>query len=434
MNLNPGQCYIKSITITDSTGSKVLSKENGFLEYVHSIDIYESIFTPYILADLFLLDGSSLKERFNFSGNEDFTIEFLGYGNDQSLSYSMKLVEVKAQLVSNNLRSKTIAIRLASKELLTNSSQKIAKSYTSSSEEIIQDILSNTLLTGKPLTAETTKSLPVTVIPFMSPFEGIDFIRKRSVSREFLSSAFIFFENKNGYYFTTAESIIKNKNIFNGIVEVPTYFQKEDVSSNIKDSPTAVSDSKSHFLFANYTVNTPVNVNHLLSDGGLNTEISQYDFTTKVYSKRLFRNTPNSKIFTELTDGKNTILTDSISNDYSSGRRKPMLLPFATYRDSENKTNNFLYDSLPERVCFSNLFTQQRTYIDIPGNTKLLAGSIINLEVPRHDSMELPNNRNEIESGYYIVSSIKHSISITEDSKFSSHLELMRHGRGVFEQ
>lgn len=434
MNLNPGQCYIKSITITDSTGSKVLSKENGFLEYVHSIDIYESVFTPYILADLFLLDGSSLRERFNFSGNEDFTIEFLGYGNDQSLVYSFKLVEVKAQLLNNNLRSKTIAIRLASKELLTNSSQKIAKSYTSSSEEIIQDILTNTLLTGKTLTAESTKSPPVTVIPFMSPFEAVDFVRKRSVSDQSLSSSFLFFENKNGYYFITTETIIKNKNIFNGIVDVPTYFQKEDVSSNIKDSTTAMSDSKSHFLFANYTVNTPVNVNHLLSDGGLNTEISQYDFTTKTLSKRLFRNTPNSKIFTELTDGKNTVLTNSIFDDYSSGRRKPMMLPYALYKDAENKTNNFLYDTLPERVCFSNLFTQQRTYIDIPGNTRLLAGSIINLEVPRHDSMELPNNRNEMDSGYYLISSIKHSISITEDSKFSSHLELMRHGRGVFEQ
>ena len=85
-------------------------------------------------------------------------------------------------------------------------------------------------------------------------------------------------------------------------------------------------------------------------------------------------------------------------------------------------------------MCLSNLFTQQRTYIDIPGNTKLLAGSVINLEVPRHDSLELSKNRNETDSGLYIVSSIKHSITLTEDTKFSSHLELMRHGRGVFDQ
>ena len=433
MSLSPGQCLIKSISITNSDG-KTISKDNGFFEYLHSIDIYESIFTPYILADIFITDGSSLRERFNFSGNEDFAIEFLGYGNDQPLRYEMKVVEIKTMLVSNNLRSKTIAIRLASKELIINSSQKVSKSYSSSAKDIVSDILFNNIGTKKQLTYESTKDLPVTVIPFMSPFEGIDFVRKRCVSDTYASSVFLFFENANGYYFTALEAIIKNKNIFNGVPEIPIYFQKEDVSSNIKDTASATSDSKSHLLFANYTVNSPVNVNHLVDDGGLNNDIHQFDFTTKQVSRRKFQNKPNSKVFEELTNGNNTILTNNIFDAYSSGKRKPMFIPFALYKESENKTSNFLFDVLPERVCLSNIFTQQRTYIDIPGNTKLLAGSVINLEVPRHDSLELNKTRNEIDSGYYIVSSVKHSITLTEDTKFSSHLELMRHGRGVFEQ
>ena len=434
MFLNPGQCLIKNISITSSDGSKILSKENGFFEYLHSIDIYESIFTPYILADLFITDGSSLKERFNFSGNEDFVIEFLGYGNDQSLRYEMKLVEIKTQLVSNNLRSKAVAFRLASKELIVNSSQKVAKSYSASAKDIISDILSNYVGSSKQLIYDSTKDLPVTVIPFMSPFEGIDFVRKRSVSDTSTSSVFLFFENANGFYFVGLESLIQNKNIFNGASGIPTYFQKENISANIKDTASTVTDINSHLLYANYTVNSPVNVNHLVNDGGLNNEIMQFDFTRKEIDKRFFQNTPNSKTFKDFTTGENTLLTNNIFNNYSSGKRKPMFIPFASYKESENKTANFLFDVLPERVCLSNLFTQQRTYIDIPGNTKLLAGSVINLEVPRHDSLELSKNRNETDSGLYIVSSIKHSITLTEDTKFSSHLELMRHGRGVFDQ
>ena len=73
-SVRPGQCDIESISITDNRKTKTLSIKEGtskfkkFIDYIHSIDIFESIERPYILADLMLLDGSSLFEDFNFSG------------------------------------------------------------------------------------------------------------------------------------------------------------------------------------------------------------------------------------------------------------------------------------------------------------------------------------------------------------------------------
>ena len=71
----------------------------------------------------------------------------------------------------------------------------------------------------------------------------------------------------------------------------------------------------------------------------------------------------------------------------------------------------------------------EKTYIDIPGNTRINAGSIINLQVPRYE--ESKNSSNEMDSGYYMVTAVKHMITNSDTAKYDTHLELMRFGRGV---
>jgi len=39
-----------------------------------------------------------------------------------------------------------------------------------------------------------------------------------------------------------------------------------------------------------------------------------------------------------------------------------------------------------------------------------------------------------MDSGMYLITSIKHSIKIADSSKYDTHLELMRFGKGVYEK
>jgi hypothetical protein len=72
-------------------------------------------------------------------------------------------------------------------------------------------------------------------------------------------------------------------------------------------------------------------------------------------------------------------------------------------------------------------------YIDIPGNTLLQAGSIVNIKVARYDALNSKKELNEMESGLYLVTACKHSITNSDSTKYDTHLELMRIGRGVLE-
>lgn len=433
MNLRPGQCDIKNISITDHKKSVVVNKEYAsakILEFVDTIDITESIFSSHIIADVTFNDGGNFKERFNISGDEEFIIEFQGYGSDVTLKYKLRVVEMSAVIPNSNLRSKVFKIRLASKELLIDSAHAIAKSYAAGTRTILEDIIRKHLSSKKKLFIEDTKDPQKMVIPYLSPFQAIDFVRQRSVSAKYKSSTFLFFETSEQYNFATIEGLLER----GSKSELQKFMQQEDVSQNVKGSQSSVTDMESFRLFSNYTVKDLFNLNNYFKLGGMQTTVSQYDFTSKKYTSKLFQNKPSSKLFYEFSNAKNPDITNTLFNEYSKYNTKPLLIPFQKYKDTTTVTNNYVYDTIAERVCYANLFTHEKTYVDIPGNTRIHAGTIIELEIPKYNGQNSKKGKNTMDSGKYIVTSVRHSVKNADSSKYDSHLELMRFGKGVYEE
>jgi len=433
MSLNPGQCDVKRMSITDHKKSIKIDKDTAnakLIEYIDTINIYESIFTSHINADISFLDGASFKERFNISGDEDFEIEFLGYGNDTPLNYKLKVVEMANLIPNNNLRAKNFTLRLASPELLIDSASTIAKSYSAGTKIILQDIIQKFLGSRKQLFIEETKDPPTLVIPYLSPFQAIDFVRQRAVSSKYKSSTFLFFETNQQYNFVTIEGLLDR----GSKAKKQKFMQREDVSQNVKGNQASITDKDSFHLFFNYTVKDLFNLNNYFKNGALQSVVTEFDITTKSVKKRLFQNTPGSKFFFEFAEARNPDISTTLFNGYSKYITKPYFVPFAKYKDSNNQTSNFVYDTLLERICYANLFTHEKTYIDIPGNTLLKAGDIIELEIPKYEGQESKKGRNDMDSGMYLITSIKHSIKIADSSKYDTHLELMRFGKGVYEK
>lgn len=426
MKLSPSQCLITKISIKTQAGE--VNQDSNLLEFFGSLDVYENIFSSFITADLVLLDGASFIEKYNISGNEDFEIEFIGYGFDDPLKYTFKVVELVTNMPSPNLRSKNVVLRLTSKEFLVDCSTSIAQSYDVSTKDIITNIFKTHLKSDKQVYVEDVKSIPVTVIPYLSPFKAIDFIRQRVVSEKYKSSSFLFFENATGFNLATVEGLVDIE-----LKKGPQrFFQQESISENIKSGYNA-SDIDAQHLFYNYTVQSSFNLGASFKNGGLRTNVTQYDLTKKEYSTRLFLNNPDNRLFVDTTKNANPVISSNVYNEYVVNGNKAVFLPYSKYKDTDNPTSNFIYDTVAERMCFSSLFTQEQTYIDIPGNTKLGAGSLIYLKVPRYDALNSKQESNQMDSGYYLVTACKHSVTNGDTAKYDTHLELMRFGRGDLE-
>ena len=427
MILKPSHCLIKSISLKTQK-NQVINQDSNFLEFFGSLDIYQNMFNSFMTADLVILDGASFIEKYNISGNEDFEIEFQGYGRDEAMKYKFKIVEQVANVPINNLRAKQVSFRLVSDEFLTDSSTSISKSYNVGTKEVVNDIVKSFLKSNKKIFVEDTKSIPIIIIPYLSPFKALDFLKQRTVSEKYRSSSFLFFENNNGFNFTTVEGVVDRESK----KKIQEFFQSEAISQNIKSGGTS-SDIDSNHLFFNYTISSSFDLVSTFKNGGLKPNVTQYDLTTKKYQSRLFLNDPSTSIFIDNTSNKNPLVSDVVFQQYSQNNSKPLFIPFSKYKDTTNPTTNFIFDTVAERICFSSLFTQKRVYVDIPGNTLLEAGSIINLRVARYDALNSKKELNEMESGLYLVTACKHSITNADSAKYDTHLELMRIGRGVLE-
>ena len=254
MILKPSQCNIKKISITNHTKSIVIS--DRFLEFFGSLDIFENVFCPFITADLTLIDGASFIEKNNITGGEDFEIEFEGYGSDQTLKYKLKVSELIYNIPNTNVRSKNVGLRLVSEEYLNDSSNYISKSYNIGTKSIIEDIKNNVLKSKKTCFIEESKDLPLTIIPYLTPFQAIDFIRKRLVSQKYKSSTFVFYETSEGYFLTTVEGLFQRESS-----KAQKFFQSERISQNVKGADST--DFDSFHLFSNYTVKSSFNFAYL---------------------------------------------------------------------------------------------------------------------------------------------------------------------------
>ena len=433
MSLSPGQCDVKKLSLTNHTKTKradSASGENGvkLVEFINTIDIIESIFTSHIIADVSFNDGADFKETFDLSGAEDFEIEFLGFGSAIPLKYKLKVVQMMNLIPSNNLRAKNYTLRMASPELLIDSAHNVCKSYAAGTSTIVTDLVRKFLGSSKQLFVEDTKDPPLMIIPNMSPFKAIDFVRQRSVSSKYKSSTFLFYEDNSQYNFVTIEGILDRSSK----LAKQKFFQKESVSENIKGTEASTTDKDSFRIFQNYTVKDLFNINDYFKNGALQSHVHQYDITTKAYTTKLFQNNPSNKIFYDFANAKNPDITTTLFKEYSKYQNKPFLIPFSKYKDSVNPSTNFVFDTLAERVCFSNLFTHEKTYIDIPGNTQIKAGQIIELDIPSYQSKVTNQKNNPMDSGMYLVTTVRHSVKIADSSKYDTHLELMRFGKGVY--
>ena len=221
-----GQAEYK-ITIFNYKNEPFEVNQSAFTNF----NIYESLFDENVMhGDITMFDSAGFEERIPFVGEETITIEFFNArmpktkfkGSFCIYKMSEKIVREKTQIYT---------LFFISEEFIVNLKQKVSKSYKGkTSQEIVQDIYDNYILTGKKKTE--TKPLFYDevgnpdgafllnhfIFPYIRPFQALNIVAKRSLaSTVTLSStqntianygSFLFFENQMGFWFKSIGDLI----------------------------------------------------------------------------------------------------------------------------------------------------------------------------------------------------------------------------------
>ena len=196
------------------------------IPHLREINIYESIFSNALTANITLDEAINLPARIPIVGEEviEIDIESPGMGDtfDDSTPIFNPLVMFVHKTVNQQLKtpqSQHFSLELVSEQYLNNAHSRVSKSYNNMRANLIAlDIwneylkpTSNAYL-GKGSSEgifEPTDRMEQCVIPNWTPFQAINWLAKRSNSDKYKKAAnYVYYETLTGNYFRSLDSLM----------------------------------------------------------------------------------------------------------------------------------------------------------------------------------------------------------------------------------
>lgn len=413
---------ITSVLFENDYGDNVDIRNN-----LVELAIYENIERPYLTADLMMKDDFGFYDRFNINGTERCTITIRQPSAD---AYTVTRTFIIRNVMSTrkiNDFSEILSLKLIEDIAFNNNLQKFSKSFRGSPTNIIKNITRNFLdidVDGPAIQPAQSENMKV-VIPFMTPFEACDWVRKRAST-----------ENGMPYFFyrNLVDDNIQLRSLEEMILarpwnrDIPYRF-----SEGFSQQSSSPNNLEKSFNIESFASINKENMLDLVTQGAVGSDYEIFDATTgrreifhfdvrDAFNQLKERNVfSNRDIPVALTDYR---YNSSRISDYGSKRISRVVMNntypggFVNYTEEDNIAK-FKLDAINR--SFQYMLRKSSISIRIPG-VHFLKGE--NKSVGRQIEVAYLNNRAQVlendiispdelidrkRSGKYVIYSAKHS-------------------------
>lgn len=404
----PGDVDILGITLTSLDKSRTAD----LTSIVKVINIYENILTPSLVAEFSVQDIDDVQNNFDIRPGDYINFSFRTPKTEQTVDLLFAISDIEDVQTTEALKLKTYKITAVSPEALRNSVLVLNFKQKDSASRLVKRIFEDHIKTGKKINVDPSKIIEdFPPISAMRPFQAINYLIQFSYSSKYNSNAFVFFENKKGYFFTTLEKLIeegvKAQKKGSRFTDKEFFF---DLASN---------EAKENISTRNILAYTKVSTNAFDNASKVSTIISTYDFCRGEYIKTTKKVTEEEF---ELLDGKNASSNDpAFDNLYGRETTSVQFIPIST--DCMPKQYG---EYVAKRMMFANKLEQDTVHIYVYGDTELTVGDVIKCNFPNISSNPKDQTKLQVESGNYLVTSLRHIILNTDRPQHTISMELKR--------
>jgi hypothetical protein len=438
--LYPGKYVLRQVGLGSSEGRKGID----ITPQTNEVNFFESILSPSVTGYVSVVDNFNYISGVNYSlpimGNEVIYIEielppYYIQKDDGSWTQEIpnvihfigRVTDIKNKILQSSDKTLAYDIHFATDELVMDRSMRISKSFPQSKySDVVSNILSG-MNTPSIVEVEPTLNTFNTVIPNWNPFRAINWAAARSISQQYNTSCFFFWQTlysddplpasgiNTKYYFWSLDKMI---DIWEGDVRKTVFFRPTGTQAQIAKRQ----DPGSYMSFStalNYQVVHSFDTLENLDLGFFNSTLITHDITKKKYEKYIYnyetefpkyRHLDSGKIFTGVSDDNNKVFTD-----YTNSR---ILMSSAGTSESPNLLQ-YVTQSRINRMQSLNTFKLNLT---IPGDGLIQSGDLINFRLPSPETGQAQNRYDEFYEGKYIVSAIRHSFS-RHGAEYRMHME-----------
>ena len=210
-----------------------------------SINIYEDIFTNSITGSISFVDTNNLTANASIVGQEKLKLVLVtpnasdDTSRDMAINFSdqpLHVYQIKSSINVND-RTKTFELAFTTNEIMRNNRIRVCQSYNGEpAKEIIKKVIRDPELLNskKEFYYEETTNLFQMIAPNMRPFDFINTVAKRCLSKEYdFAPTFLFYETVKGYFFRTIDSMMDRKNSRMVFKEVTPNDDIDNVGKNL---------------------------------------------------------------------------------------------------------------------------------------------------------------------------------------------------------
>jgi hypothetical protein len=410
-SINPRDFYLESLIITSNAGLDI------DLKYIYvEINIFEDMYSNSVSGSLLINDAQNQIKTLPILGNETLTIKFSA-PNKKSLSGKYKVYKISDREPDKE-KSQNYLLHFCSKEQLIDAGQNMGKSYNGKLiSDMVNDIQTK-FLNSSIFNLEPTKYLHSFIIPnTFSPFKAINWLSTRSVSSTYNGANFVYFQNKNGYNFTSLERL----NAANTTVEYvygPANIRRTDQgNSGHRDKDLELEQR----LILSYSIKNHIDILDNIVSGMYANRVYTYDLLGKKFGMSDYNysgqyNTfthiePNSKYNIDTKNaGSTKLVTDSVQRMISpeSVSRFYITNPSDPF---PNRVETWLGRRLAQLQEINNITMK----LVIPGDSERKIGDVISVKLPSSEpSINGQQQYDTYFQGRYMVTSLRHIIGLND--------------------
>ena len=419
-------------------------------ELVTAVNIYEDIFNNSITGDISFIDTNNILGNANIIGQEKLSLILATpdgsdvYDRENAIDFSQIPFYIykvnSSQLVNDRTMGYTISFTTS--EIVRNGHIRVSQSYKGEpAVDIIKKVIrdSELLNSKKEFFYEETSNNYKVVAPNMRPFDFINMIARKSLSKEYnFAPTFLFYETVKGYFFRTLDSMMDRKN--------PRMIYREANPNTLTDK--GVQDlAKNLQNILNYSVVSATDTlssqrsgmyaSKLLEVDLFNKSYKTYDYdyvkkyTDDVHIDRFTKSgSAQAPVLSEATDDfgfKLSEYPDSVFFVQTTDKTNELFTPMHQEGTETPYDTINVHQWLQRRKSrFAQLASALTLRVEVPGNTSIQAGDVVGLEIMNRSS----NSEEEMDVNYtgrYLVTKLHHVFSKGQGRyKHTVHMECVR--------
>lgn len=407
----PGKYDIKELVLSSRNGAII-----DVTKFTASLVIYESIFEKTMSGRIGLIESLNLKRHFGLNGDEHVHVNFETSGFEgQGIDVILQSYK-NSKLSALNETTSLYSIFLDSPITYQNKKSRVVESFNENGAKII-DIVFNRYLNMGDIGAKLYVGAPVFnkikfISPYWRPLKVIDWVSKRCLNAPPTSApSYLFFQTADGFIFTNMADLVSQE-------PFATYTYYQGGSSNL---PMGAK----FYAIENLSIGESFDRLQQMESGVFTSQLSTHDITHKKIQDVSYNYSARFKDETHIE--KNKIIADA-NEDFTGYPYKRMYAPKSSFKH-DNVADGDLYEGWTlQRQSIMNQYGSNKIMIEVPGNSMLRAGQVINIEIPALEPKKDKDKdwKDPYLSGKYLIANLKHEIVINEQGKYTTTLELIR--------